>query len=440
MRLALLCLVSVVAHANPYPDPSAVPQDGVYRPSAIPVRAIDARALRDGDSEVLRISVVWSEAGEKYEIADTVVEMSGTPSLAIRALKRDELGSYRGQLTTSDGTVLEDSIGTGANYRKLVREMTFRFPKPDRPVKFTFFAENPVTGKEEAVLTKSFTHADFPNLMNATEVEVREIGEPLAPGKLAFNFYADGYLDDRREAFFTAAKKAVDALKKTKFPGEEYFAYRAVFAPSQEKLGKAKDLGMPIPEKNTFLGLFFPYWNNFGRWYNVVYPTRESRYRSALASVPYDYALAILDDGAYWGVGNYRELTAIPANSFQFTYLLTHELGHFFGLNEEYEGGGPTELEFAPNVDEPWSQNITFLRDPKALKWQKHVQAETPIPTPSSKWSSGKYGAYKGGYADSLPKGHSHKPGFSCTMASGSKFCPICHEAIVDRIQFDSAN
>ena len=89
----------------------------------------------------------------------------------------------------------------------------------------------------------------------------------------------------------------------------------------------AKDLGMPIPEKDSFLGLYFPYWNNFGRWYNVVYPTREARFRKSLATVPYDYALAILDDSAYWGVGNYRELTAVPANSFQFTYLLTHELG-----------------------------------------------------------------------------------------------------------------
>ncbi len=437
----LVCFLPLVANANPYPYPEGVAKDAPYRPSALAVRQVDPSALRDADTEVMRVSVVWSgEEGEKYQVGDTAIEMSGTSALAIRAAKRDALGSYRGRLRTSDGTVYEDSIGTGANYRRLVREFTFRFPKPDGAATFTFYAENPVTGVEEEVLTKSFTHGDIGNVASATEVEVREIGEPLAPGKLAFNIYADGYTDDRKEAFFTAAKKTVDVLNSTKFPGAESFAFRAVFAPSQEKLGKAKDLGMPIPEKNSFLGLFFPYWNNFGRWYNVVYPTRESRFRAALASVPYDYALALLDDSQYWGVGNYRELTAVPANSsFYFSYLLTHELGHYFGLNEEYEGGGRTELEFAPQVDEPWSQNITFLRDPAKLKWQTHVVHGTPIPTPSSQWKQGNFGAYKGGYADSPPTSHSHKPGKNCTMESGRKFCPICHEAILQRVKFDGA-
>ena len=120
-----------------------------------------------------------------------------------------------------------------------------------------------------------------------------------------------------------------------------------------------------------------------------------------------------------------------------------HEFGHFFGLNEEYEGGGPTELEFAPRMREPWSQNITFLASPalRELKWAGFVAANAPVPTPWSYWQSQSdpplYGAYRGGYADSEPRGASHIPGDHCMMESGPKFCHICAHAISGKIRHD---
>jgi hypothetical protein len=200
-----------------------------------------------------------------------------------------------------------------------------------------------------------------------------------------------------------------------------------VFAESKLPLGQARDLGMPVPERDSFLGLYYPYWNNFGRWYHILYPTRETRFRNALAQVPYDYPLAIVDSDLYWGVGNYKELTAIPSSNSSFTYLLMHEFGHFLGLNEEYEGGGRTELEFAPQIAEPWSPNLTFLGSTSwaDLKWKEFAAQSTPLPTPGSYWRSGRYGAYRGGYGDSAP-GRSHKPGMNCVMHRSSQFCPIC--------------
>jgi hypothetical protein len=213
---------------------------------------------------------------------------------------------------------------------------------------------------------------------------------------------------------------------------------RAVFAPSKKNHGSAKNLGTPVPEFESFLGLYYAYWYPFGRWYHVMYPTRESKYRNSIGQVPYDYPIALVDNGNYWGVGNFNELTAIPSDSSSFTYLLLHELGHFFGLNEEYESGGRTELEFAPEIDEPWSQNITFLRDKSELKWRDFVSSSTPLPTPKFHWSdASSYGAYKGGYAQSQPVGQSHKPGLSCIMNSSGTFCPICKHAIEEKIKFD---
>jgi hypothetical protein len=132
------------------------------------------------------------------------------------------------------------------------------------------------------------------------------------------------------------------------------------------------------------------------------------------------------------------ELTAIPASNSSFSYLLLHEIGHYFGLNEEYEGGGPTELAFAPNMAEPWSQNITFQTERSQIKWNHHIQNSTRIPTPSSSWSSGgPWGAYEGGYAETEPLGRSHKPGLSCVMNTQGAFCPICAEAITTKINVD---
>lgn len=136
--------------------------------------------------------------------------------------------------------------------------------------------------------------------------------------------------------------------------------------------------------------------------------------------------------------------TAIPAAStMYFNYLLTHEFGHFFGLNEEYQGGGRTELEYAPEMAEPWSQNITFLTDKRydKLKWNTFVNKNMPLPTPHAKWRENPptYGAYQGGYADSVSsKGRSHIPGLSCTMEAQKHFCDICRKGIEDVVRYST--
>jgi hypothetical protein len=221
-------------------------------------------------------------------------------------------------------------------------------------------------------------------------------------------------------------------------------SFYAVFHASNITIDSPIDFGRPVPHRDTFLGLYYPYWaGGFSRWYNVVYPTNEEQFRQGVAAAPYDYPLVLVNNDYYWGVGNYKAFVAIPAKSrWFFTYILTHELGHFFGLNEEYEGGGPTELEFAPGMEEPWSQNITFLKKPdyEHLKWHQFTDNHTHIPTPSWVWHLSffkyVYGAYLGGYADSRT-GHSYKPGFNCTMEAGKHFCPVCQNAIEEVIRFD---
>ncbi len=437
-----LFFYSLFVYANPYWDPNKVPRDGSYL-SRAPV--ILKTVSKEEKIYVLRVQVNWAEEGERYTINHMVLEQSGTPALLARSPHQPKWGSYLGLLKDSKTgkTLYFDSVGTGKEYRKLARAINLRFPLPENNVVFELYAENPQTGVMEKVVEQpiivsklEYDQAHFPSL------EVKELALAKTNPSLRVNIYAEGYSLKEKNKFWQQALKTVDALYKAKFPGVEYMSFYAVFSPSTEKLGKAKNLSYPVPEFNSFLGLYYPYWDNFGRWYHIVYPTRENKFRQALASAPYDYPIVLVNNAEYWGVGNYMSHTAIPAeNSIYFTYLLLHEMGHFFGLNEEYEGGGRTELEFAPDIEEPWSQNISFLANPSysVLKWNQFVQFDTELPTPYNVWHSSPpvYGAYQGGYGDSQnTKGVSHKPGLNCIMESHENFCAICAKGILDVVQF----
>lgn len=453
MRLNIFYFVTVylfatqLSFANPYWDPAQIPKDSDYK--TLRHEWVDIQQLKTVRSQdavdVLRIQVDWLEESESYGISALVIEPSGTVNLLSRSVRKPKLGSYLGVLKdkVSGKALYFDAIGTGKEYRKLTRAINLRFPVPSTDLIFELFAENPQTGVMEKVLERLIKINELTRdnrIFN--DLELKELSVANKKPALRVNIYAEGYNLSEKNKFWRQAMKAVQSLQSEHFPGVEYMSFYAVFNPSAQKLGEPKDLGLPIPEHDSFLGLYFPYWDNFGRWYHVVYPTRENKFRQGLASAPYDYPIVLVNSASYWGVGNYMSFTAIPAgNATYFTYILLHELGHFFGLNEEYEGGGRTELEFAPDMDEPWSQNITFLKNANylGLKWSELVNPKINIPTPSNEWESTPpvYGAYQGGYADSISnKGLSHKPGMHCVMESHASFCDICSRGILDMVHF----
>jgi hypothetical protein len=440
--LSTLSITTQSSNANPYWDPSKVPQTQMEAQNKAQLNPISHEQAQDAAIEILRIQIDW-QSDESYRIAEVRRERSGTQSLVRRSKNKNPLGSYHGILTDkSTGQVLAyDAIGTGREYRKLVRALTFRFPLFDADLELVLIAEHPVSGFMEEVLRQDIAvppTTETPTLPAAFDIQ--QIYANPDPDALKVVFYAEGYAASQKSSFFQHALRAYEALKNNRWPQVDAMDFTAVFAASATPIGTAENLGLPVPERNSFLGLYYPYWNNFGRWHHVVYPTRESKYRQALALVPYDYPITLIDSEAYWGVGNFNELTAIPSRNSSFVYLLLHELGHYFGLNEEYEGGGRTELEFAKNISEPWSQNITFAANLLTLKWSQFVRPSTPIPTANSRWNPSTrdpLGAYRGGYADSPSTSASHKPGLSCTMNRSTSFCSICNHAIGEKIAFD---
>lgn len=388
--------------------------------------------------ESFRVFVEHDRETESYKIESLEKEFSGSDAFIARSQKPDPLGSFKAEIydINSGKAFLYSSVGTGTYYRKLTRAMSFRFPAWQGQVGFRMFAEHPISGEMQLVIDQALNALDFKSFENLN-VEVRDLNTVKVEKPIVVAIYAEAYKEHRKEEFFKHAQKVPQTMEKYQVPGRENFLYRAIWFPSEEELGSSRNYSPRLPERNSFLGLYYPYWTDFGRWYHVIYPTRENKFRRALGQTTYDYPIALVDNSGYWGVGNYNSHTALPARTYYFPYLLIHEFGHFMGLNEEYAEPAPniTELSFAPEIFEPWSQNTTFLRE-GVLKWQDSVSANTPIPTPKSYWDSHQaIGAYKGGY--SSPPHLNHKPGFACVMESHKYFCDVCAKAIEKKVSFD---
>ena len=449
----ILILLSISCFSNPYPWKEFAPQDDILTPFLSDFDEFQNMPEPEEfyeyifeSKEVLRVQVDWLE-GEIYNISHLIKEFSGTEALYKSRSKKPTWGSYLATLKCGDVTYY-DSVGTGRSFRILTRGMSFRFPMIYGECNFKLEAEDPELGDMNIVLEQKIWPAHEAKEIPKLDYKTYLLKESFHPNKLIMTIYAEGYKKGEEKQFIAKAKKAINALTNLPFPGVEYFEFRAVFAESNTRLGKAQDLGLPVPQRDSFLGLYHPYWAKdiMTRWYHIVYPTRQLKYRNAIGQVPYDYPLTIIKSSNYWGVGNYKELTAIPSNSRSFNYLLFHELGHYFGLNEEYSGGGRTELEFAYGKKRSWSQNLSFNKSgplkKSDLKWSSFIDEETPLPTRNTFWNKVRfiYGAYTGGYADSRSFYNAYIPVKAglCLMNSSAHFCGVCTKGIKDILEFDS--
>jgi len=230
--------------------------------------------------------------------------------------------------------------------------------------------------------------------------------------------------------------------------------------------------------KNTPLGTMY---NTFGSARYIL--TAENRaLRDALAGVPYDFILILVNDDRYGGGGIYNLYTTCYARTdkagmeWQMDYVYVHEFGHSFGgLGDEYYSSQVSTNDFYPAGIEPWEPNITALVRGGAPKWASMVTPGTAIPTPWGKSEydslgrerskldrladdyysrrkpiydremaivhdpqlSGVVGAFEG--AGYVSKGL-YRPSLDCRMftLSLADFDPVCTRAIVRVIDFYS--
>lgn len=125
-----------------------------------------------------------------------------------------------------------------------------------------------------------------------------------------------------------------------------------------------------------------------------------------------------------------------------------HELGHVFGLADEY--GDLKEDKFDVNLDmhppdEPCEPNVTIKSDRNLIKWRDLIDSTTAIPTmcnpacpkcdgtPSPVPPEGTVGAFEGAHYYHCG---AYRPEHNCKMRNlGHPFCAVCERFIEQEMQ-----
>jgi len=199
--------------------------------------------------------------------------------------------------------------------------------------------------------------------------------------------------------------------------------------------------------------------------------------RDIAQHAPYEFIEILVNNETYGGGGIFGQFSTAAASNDWANYLFVHEFGHHFaGLADEYYTS-PVAYAAASGRMEPWEPNVTALRDPTRLKWQRHVTAGTPLPTP---WPKAEYEAASRAYQkkraalrdanrpesemsalfredleqtnalfDGQPHRHAigafeganyeasgyYRPAMQCLMFDRSDaFCPVCRDGVTDII------
>lgn len=250
--------------------------------------------------------------------------------------------------------------------------------------------------------------------------EVRVIGEEGDEDRLIrIVFVAEGFVEERREAFFEAVGKAREHLfSEQPFSDyESYFTAKAVFAPSAEA---GADIPSEDIEVDTLLDATFGT-NGLSRALTVSLD-KLGRVLSE-EGAGFDLIVVLVDSDKHGGAGS--PFIAISSMADNYMEIVAHEFGHAFAfLADEYSyegGGGPHE-----------AANVTAKTEREQIKWRLWIEEETPLPTPEDEGYNGKVGLFEGaGYS---PEGW-YRPNYNSKMRSLSRpWGAVNGEAIVGSI------
>ncbi len=237
-------------------------------------------------------------------------------------------------------------------------------------------------------------------------------------------FLAEGYTGEEREKFLMdVTRMAEQIMAVSPFrENRDHFNVMAVWTPSEEE-------GTDIPGEHVYRNTRF---NSTFYTFNLDRYLTTSDMRSvydAVAGVPWDHLVVLVNSERYGGGGFYNFLTVCTSGHALTPKVLVHELGHAFaGLGDEYYNSSVAYENYYNLAIEPWEPNLTTLVD-FGSKWKSMVADSIPIPTPRIPGYSEVTGVFEGG--GYLSKGI-YSPMQDCRMKSNGpdEFCPVCKKTI----------
>jgi hypothetical protein len=267
-----------------------------------------------------------------------------------------------------------------------------RFPKPDRPVKVRILKRD--ERNQFSVAWSVDVDADAPDVVRkqppapAKPMSIKVSG--ASPDKVDLLILGDGYTTTDMKKFEADARRLAQHLFDVS-PFKERaddFNVWAMAVPTQESGVSRPSTGV---HHASSLGARY---DIFGSERYVL--TLDNRALRDLAQyAPYEFIEILVNNDTYGGGGIFGQFSTAAASNAWSNYLFVHEFGHHFaGLADEYY---TSPVAYAPSDArmEPWEPNATALRDPAKLKWRRHVQEGTPLPTP---WPKEEYEAHSRDY------------------------------------------
>ncbi|MES2149005.1 MAG: M64 family metallopeptidase [Pseudomonadota bacterium] len=258
-------------------------------------------------------------------------------------------------------------------------EESVRFPKPDKPVRVHILKRD--ERNQFSVVWSVEVDADAPDVIRkqlpapAKPIPIRVSG--ASPDKVDLLLIGDGYTQAEMKKFEADAHRLSERLFSVS-PFRERSADFNVWA-----------LAVPTPESGVSrpsTGVHHA--SALGTRYDIFGSERyvlalDNRALREIAQyAPYEFIEIMVNNETYGGGGIFGQFSTVAAGNDWADYLFVHEFGHHFaGLADEYYTS-PVAYQSSSARMEPWEPNVTALRDPARLKWKRHVQPGTPLPTP----------------------------------------------------------